>query len=78
MKRGDLVMTKRSEDGVERSAALILENGDMIGIKEGTHAIVLNVDIDPLDPYMNEVRVLINGMVGVLWPHELEELDETR
>ena len=73
MKPGDLVMTKR--DG---SAALVLDNGDMIGIEGGTHAIVLNVDIDPLDPYMNEVRVLINGMVGVLWPHELEELDETR
>jgi hypothetical protein len=78
MKRGDLVMIKRSKDDVERTAALVLENGDMIAIEEGTHAIVLNVDIDPLDPYMNEVRVLINGMVGVLWPHELEELDETR
>lgn len=73
MKRGDLVMTKR--DG---SVALVLDNGDMIGIEEGTHAIVLDIDIDPLDPYMNEVRVLINGMVGVLWPHEIEDLDETR
>ena len=73
MKPGDLVMTKR--DG---SVALVLDNGDMIGIKEGTHAIVLSVDIDPLDPYNNEVRVLINGKVGILWPHELEEPDESR
>lgn len=73
MKPGDLVMTKR--DG---SVALVLDNGDMIGIEEGTHAIVLNVDIDPLDPYMNEVRVLhpsfgpcyINGSA-------LDVIDET-
>ena len=73
MKPGDLVMTKR-----DSNVALVLDNDDMIGIEEGTPALVLEVDIDPLDPYMNQVRVMINGMVGVLWPHELEELDETR
>lgn len=71
MKPGDLVMTKR--DG---NASLVLDDGDMIGIEESTPALVLDIDIDPLDPYNNEVRVLINGMVGVLWPHEIEELDE--
>lgn len=73
MKPGDLVMTKR-----DSNVALVLDNDDMIGIEEGTPALVLEVDIDPLDPYMNQVRVMINGMVGVLWPHELEELDEAR
>ena len=76
MKPGDLVIIKRSEDDVERTAGLVLDNGDIIAIEEGTHAIVLNIDIDPHDPYMNEVRVLVNGMVGALWPHEIEELDE--
>ena len=73
MKPGDLMMTKR-----DINAALVLDNGDMIGIKEGTPALVLDIDIDPLDPYNNEVQVLINGIVGILWPHELEELDEAR
>ncbi len=73
MKPGDLVMTKR--DG---SVALVLDDGDMIGIDEGTPALVLDIDVDPLDPYMSEVRVLINGMIGVLWPHELKEPDESR
>lgn len=73
MKLGDLVMTKR-----DSNLALMLDNGDMIGIEEGTPALVLDIDIDPLDPYNNEVRVLINGKVGILWSHELEELDEAR
>lgn len=73
MKPGDLVMTKR-----DSNLALMLDNGDMIGIEEGTPALVLDIDIDPLDPYNNEVRVLMNGVVGILWSHELEELDEAR
>ena len=73
MKPGDLMMTKR-----DSNVALVLDNDDMIGIEEGTPALVLDVDIDPLDPYNNAVRVMINGAIGILWPHELEELDETR
>ena len=72
MKPGDLVMTKR-----DNVVAFELDDGDMIGIAECTPAIVLEVDIDHLDPYNNAVRVLINGVTGILWSHELEEPDET-
>ena len=41
-------------------------------------ALVLEVDIDHLDPNNNAVRVLINGIVGTLWSHDLEVIDETR
>jgi short subunit dehydrogenase-like uncharacterized protein len=77
MKPGDLVMTKRSEEGEERAAALVLDDGSTVAIKEGTPALVLDIDIDPRG-YLTPARVLINGTVGILWPHELEEVDETR
>ena len=73
MKPGDLVMTLR-----EHVVAFKLDNGDMIGIAERTPALVLEVDVDHPAPYKNAVRVLINGTVGILWTHELEEPDETR
>ena len=73
MKPGDLVMTKR-----DNVVAFDLDNGDMVGIAERTPALVLEVDIDHLDPYNKAVRVMINGLVGTLWAHELEEPDESR
>ncbi len=73
MKPGDLVMTKRGED-----VDLELDDGDMIGIAERTPALVLEVYVDPLDPYNSEVRVLINGHAGIMWRPDLEVIDETR
>ena len=73
MKPGDLVMTKR-----DNVVAFELDDGDMIGIAERTSALVLEVDIDHLDPNNNAVRVLINGIVGTLWSHDLEVINETR
>ena len=73
MKPGDLVMTKR-----DNVVAFELDDGDMIGITERTPALVLEVDIDHLDPNNNAVRVLINGIVGTLWYHDLEVINETR
>ena len=73
MKPGDLVMTKR-----DNVVAFELDDGDMIGIAERTSALVLEVDIDHLDPNNNAVRVLINGIVGTLWYHDLEVITETR
>jgi hypothetical protein len=77
MKPGDLVMTKRAGDGEELAAALILDNGDMIGITERTPALVLDVH-DEMRNRNGEplLKVLIKGLVGTLWPNELEELDE--
>lgn len=72
MKPGDLVMTKRGQ-----RVPLELDDGDMIGIAERTPALVLEVYVDPLDPYNSEVRVLINGLVGILWRPDLEVIDET-
>ena len=69
---GDLVMTKR-----DNVVAFELDDGDMIGIAERTPALVLEVDIDHLDPNNNAVRVLINGIVGTLWSHDLDVIDET-
>ena len=71
MKPGDLVMSKR-----DNVVAFELDDGDMIGIAERTPALVLEVYVDPLDPYNNAVRVMINGLVGTLWAHELEAIDE--
>lgn len=73
MKPGDLVMTKR-----DNVVAFELDDGDMIGIAERTSALVLEVDIDHLDPNNNAVRALINGIVGTLWSHDLEVINETR
>ena len=73
MKPGDLVMTKR-----DNVVAFELDDGDMIGIAERTSALVLEVDIDHLDPNNNALRALINGIVGTLWSHDLEVINETR
>ena len=73
MKPGDLVMTLR-----DNVVAFELDDGDMIGIAERTPALVLEVDIDHPAPFNNAVRVMINGLVGTLWAHELEEPDESR
>ena len=73
MKPGDLVMTKR-----DNVVAFELDDGDMIGIAERTSALVLEVDIDHLDPNNHAVRALINGIVGTLWYHDLEVINETR
>lgn len=74
MKPGELVMTKR-----DAPAPLVDDNGDVIGIEGGTPTLIIdthdkvrNIQDEPL------LRVLINGVVGTLWPRELEELDETR
>jgi|APGre2960657373_1045057.scaffolds.fasta_scaffold111909_5 hypothetical protein len=73
MKPGDLVMTLR-----DNVVAFKLDDGDMIGIAERTPALVLEVDVDHPAPFKNAVRVMINGLVGILWSHELEVINETR
>ena len=65
-------MTKR-----DNVVPLELDDGDMIEIAERTPALVLEVCVDTLDPYNSEVRVLINGLVGILWRADLEVTDET-
>lgn len=74
MKPGDLVMTRR-----DQTSALGLDNGDMIGIAECTPGIVLDIH-DKVRSHNGEplLRVLIKGLVGTMWPNELEALDEAR
>ena len=74
MKPGELVMTKR-----DAPAPLVDDNGDTIRIEGGTPALIINTQ-DKVRNVQGEplLRVLTNGVVGTLWPSELEELDEAR
>jgi hypothetical protein len=58
--------------------ALVLDNGDLVGVAGGCPSIVVDTEVDVLDPHNNTARIIVNGMVGILPWHELEEPDETR
>jgi hypothetical protein len=73
MKPGDLMVT--CYDLVH---ALVLDNGDLVGVAGGCPSIVVDTEVDVLDPHNNTARIIVNGMVGILPWHELEEPDETR
>lgn len=73
MKPGDLMVTR-----YDLVHALVLDNGDLVGVAGGMPVIVLDTEVDVLDPHNNTARVIVDGMVGILPWHELEEPDETR
>ena len=73
MNPGDLMVTR-----YDLVHALVLNNGDLVGVAGGCPAIVVDAEVDVLDPHNNTARVIVDGMVGILPWHELEEPDETR